>query len=128
MVTTRRSMGGRKKCLVTGGAGFLGQHLVQQLVDSGKYEVTVFDIRDSGNESVQTVVGDLRNLKQVEGAVAGMAISFIFTLQILMAALLQGSISGSLQFLCAVEVSVYAVGLAYCTELAHPNIGPGIVP
>ena len=71
MVTARRSMGGRRKCLVTGGAGFLGQHLVGQLVDSGKYEVTVFDIRDSGNSSVQTIVGDLRNLKEVEQAVAG---------------------------------------------------------
>ena len=47
---------------------------MEQLVDSGKYEVTIFDIRDSGDSSVQTVVGDLRNLKQVEAAVAGNAL------------------------------------------------------
>ena len=84
MVTTRRSMGGRRKCLVTGGAGFLGQHLVGQLVDSGKYEVTVFDIRDSGNSSVQTIVGDLRSLKQVEAAVAGAPALLLATHQVQM--------------------------------------------
>ena len=58
-------------CIVKGGAGFLGKHLVRQLVDSGKYEVTVFDIRPTGIDNVQTTVGDLRKLKQVEGAVSG---------------------------------------------------------
>ncbi|CAK0781998.1 hypothetical protein CVIRNUC_005526 [Coccomyxa viridis] len=71
MVTTRRSLAGRRKCLVTGGAGFLGKHLVQQLQDSGRYDVSVFDIRDAGISGVQTVVGDLRDQAQVEAAVAG---------------------------------------------------------
>ncbi len=45
--------------------------MVRQLVDSGKYEVTVFDIRPVDIDNVQTIVGDLRNVKQVEGAVSG---------------------------------------------------------
>ncbi len=52
-------------------AGFLGKHLVQQLQDSGRYDVSVFDIRDAGISGVQTVVGDLRDQAQVEAAVAG---------------------------------------------------------
>jgi nucleoside-diphosphate-sugar epimerase len=60
------------KCLVTGGAGFLGKHLVQQLVDSGLYNVTIFDIRDADVAGATTVVGDLRDPNQVRQAVKGM--------------------------------------------------------
>ena len=48
---------GKTKTLVTGGAGFLGQHLVQQLIDSGKWDVTVFDIREAAIAGAKTIIG-----------------------------------------------------------------------
>eukprot|EP00798_Chlamydomonas_sp_ICE-L_P010593 gene10593-12258_t len=58
---------GKMKALVTGGSGFLGKHLVQQMLESGKYEVVVFDIRESDVTGVTSVVGDLRKADQANG-------------------------------------------------------------
>jgi sterol-4alpha-carboxylate 3-dehydrogenase (decarboxylating) len=73
MVQTRSgasgSVGGLENALVTGGAGFLGAHLVGQLVDSGKYNVTIFDIRDPGNAKAPVVIGDLRSYESVKAAI-----------------------------------------------------------
>jgi NAD(P)-dependent dehydrogenase (short-subunit alcohol dehydrogenase family) len=65
--------GGRVNCLVTGGSGFLGKHLVQQLVESGLYNVTIFDIRDAQVAGANTVVGDLRDPDQVRRTVKGLS-------------------------------------------------------
>ena len=68
MVNTRSQ---KLHCLVTGGSGFLGKHLVQQLLDTGKCDVTVFDIRDAGDARVTGVIGDLRKAEDVNKACQG---------------------------------------------------------
>lgn len=73
MVVTRSS--GKQRALVTGGCGFVGRHLTQQLAASGKYDVAVFDIRQpeagSGVDGVEYVVGDLRKREDLDKACAG---------------------------------------------------------
>lgn len=54
----------------------MGKHLVDQLVASGKYYVTVFDIRKIGNDKVVEIVGDLRKPADVEAACKGMDVVF----------------------------------------------------
>ncbi|KAK7797420.1 hypothetical protein U0070_002115 [Myodes glareolus] len=55
-----------KKCTVIGGSGFLGQHMVEQLLARG-YAVNVFDIRQGfDNPQVQFFIGDLCS-QQVRG-------------------------------------------------------------
>jgi len=51
-------MSDNKKILVTGGAGFIGSHLVDSLMEQGN-EVTVFDNLSSGNlEFIEKYVGE----------------------------------------------------------------------
>jgi UDP-glucose 4-epimerase len=65
------------KILVTGGAGFIGSHLVRRLVKEG-HEVVVLDNLARGNkldkaviEAVELVVGDVRDEALVTGASKG---------------------------------------------------------
>ncbi|RSN73689.1 SDR family NAD(P)-dependent oxidoreductase, partial [Candidatus Methanodesulfokora washburnensis] len=65
------------KILVTGGAGFIGSHLVKALVEAG-YSVRVLDNLSTGSLenlrglSLDFVKGDVRNYDEVEEAVKGM--------------------------------------------------------
>ena len=51
------------KCLVIGGGGFLGQHIVEELLARG-HSVCVFDLRTTfQNDRVTFFTGDLCNKK-----------------------------------------------------------------
>lgn len=63
-------------CLVTGGSGFVGQRLVEMLVERGTQRVVSFDIsptpKDASNSpKIQYVRGDLTNLEDVSNACKG---------------------------------------------------------
>ena len=66
----------KKICLVTGGAGFIGSHLVRRLLSDGM-AVRVFDDFSSGREEnlaglpVETVRGDVRDLSALRAATSG---------------------------------------------------------
>jgi UDP-glucose 4-epimerase len=72
-----------KKVLVTGGAGFIGSHLVDRLVQEG-HEVTVLDNLAMGLESnlaqarnhIRFVQGDLRDLETVRDCAANQDVIF----------------------------------------------------
>jgi nucleoside-diphosphate-sugar epimerase len=68
-----------RKVLVTGGAGFIGSHLVHALVDRDGYDVRVLDSFATGHREnladllgrISVVEGDIRDLETVEEAVDG---------------------------------------------------------
>src|SRR5829696_2757054 len=76
------------KYLVTGGAGFIGSHIVQTLLEQGEY-VRVLDnfstgkrdnieelIQRFGRERFDVIEGDVRDARRVEVAVRGVDIIF----------------------------------------------------
>ncbi|MEM2144890.1 MAG: SDR family NAD(P)-dependent oxidoreductase [Candidatus Jordarchaeaceae archaeon] len=79
-----------EKVLVTGGAGFIGSHLVDKLVDMG-CEVTVLDnLSNSTTEYIKDYVdggqikfveGDIRDFKIVKSCLEGLSIVFHFAAQ-----------------------------------------------
>jgi nucleoside-diphosphate-sugar epimerase len=59
-----------QRFLVTGGAGFVGSHVVDALLDAGAGEVMVFDLSPLADRGrVRTFQGDVRDVEAVRGAV-----------------------------------------------------------
>jgi len=71
------------KCLVTGGAGFIGSHIVEALVQRGD-AVRVLDNLSTGRQDnlklfgpqIEFIEGDLREKKDLDRAVAGVEVIF----------------------------------------------------
>jgi UDP-glucose 4-epimerase len=103
------------KCLVTGGAGFIGSHLVRALHDAGN-DVTVLDNFSTGRPDnledlrVRIVTGDVRSLSDVCAAVEGM--EYVFHLAAL--ASVARSIKDPL-----VTHAVNATGTLHLLQAAH---------
>ncbi len=59
------------KCIVTGGAGFIGSHITETLLNNGASKVTIIDnmstgkvenLKDLDHDRIELVCGDIRNL------------------------------------------------------------------
>ncbi|XP_027518149.1 sterol-4-alpha-carboxylate 3-dehydrogenase, decarboxylating isoform X2 [Corapipo altera] len=74
MATRLRSAG--RRCTVIGGSGFLGRHMVEQLLDRG-YSVNVFDIQQSfESDRVKFFLGDLCDKEALLPALQGVSMAF----------------------------------------------------
>jgi UDP-glucose 4-epimerase len=59
------------KIFVTGGSGFIGSHVVKQLLERGENQVTVFDMKRPTGLKVDFIEGDIMNADQVTRAMKG---------------------------------------------------------
>ncbi len=69
-----------RKALVTGGAGFIGSHLVERLLREG-LQVRVLDdlsvgVRDNVPAEAELLVGDVRDANAVDRALDGVDVVF----------------------------------------------------
>jgi UDP-glucose 4-epimerase len=79
-------MTGGGRILVTGGAGLIGSHIIDELLRAGATDIVVLDNFSRGRRDnlaaalpsgrVRVVEGDIRNRSDVEAAVAGAALVF----------------------------------------------------
>lgn len=75
---------GDRKYLISGGAGFIGSHIAEMLIDKGLGDIVVFDSLRSGFEGnidhikskVEFVREDIRDLDALQGAMEGVDIVF----------------------------------------------------
>jgi len=64
------------KCLVTGGAGFIGSHLVDLLLEYGNEVVVVDDLSEGKRENTPTYVHDVSILNDIEYLFPGIDVVF----------------------------------------------------
>jgi len=64
-----------KKALITGGSGFIGSHLSQELINNG-YKVTVFDHHKPKNSCLEFIEGDIKDAALLENSVKNQQVVF----------------------------------------------------
>jgi UDP-glucose 4-epimerase len=71
------------RVLVTGGAGYVGSHVVRALLDAG-HEPIVYDNLSTGHREAvrwsELIVGDIRNTDQLKGVLARLQVDGVIHL------------------------------------------------
>jgi len=125
-----------RQALVTGGAGFIGSHLVERLLCEGLQVVVVDDLSVGKRENVPTganfVLGDVRDPDMVSAVVSGMDVVFHLAARVSIRASVAGfredaetNLMGSLNLLSAcaahaVKKFVYASSMAVYADAPEP--------